>query len=537
MSPLIGQFHFLRPVWLLIIPLALLIYYLFVRRSDLRARWRGIIAPHLLDALIVGRQKGWRIRPIHLVTLALILAGIGLAGPAWEREIPPFTEDKAPLVVVLNMSQTMDAIDIQPTRLERAKQKIRDLLELRPGARTALLVYSGSAHMVLPLTDDPALMEMFLASLSTNLMPVEGNTAAEALALADDLLEREDAPGTILFITDGMETAALSAFVRHDKDKTDQIMILGVGTAAGGPIRIDENRFLTDSSGRRVTSRLDIELLQRFRNEAGIQVTTVTLDSKDVEWIQRRAQSHLQVVQQEMAEERWKDAGYFLTIPFVLLAALWFRRGWTVRWFPSVVLMTILWVPPPFGVAIQWLDLWFTDDQQGRRLFEKGDYADAAEKFSDLRWKGIAYYRAGNFEQAINQLALLDTPEAHFYLGNCYARIENYPAAVDSYTDALRLQPEFAEAEENRRLVASLIEQIKEEEEAEPPEAKDPTFDADEIRFDEKGKKGKEGEVQEELFSEEQLAEMWMRNIQTSPADFLRFKFYIQAEESREEVP
>lgn len=119
MSDVLGQFHFLRPAWLLLIPAALLIWRLSIHRSDVRGRWREIIAPHLLDALVVGRQKGWRIRPIHLVTLAVIIGAAGLSGPAWERELPPFTEDKALMVVVLDLSQSMDAIDIQPTRLER----------------------------------------------------------------------------------------------------------------------------------------------------------------------------------------------------------------------------------------------------------------------------------------------------------------------------------------------------------------------------------------------------------------------------------
>ena len=226
----------------------------------------------------------------------------------------------------------MDAIDIQPSRLERAKQKIRDLLALRPGARTALFVYAGSAHMVLPLTDDPSLMELFLSSLSTQLMPAPGKNAAGALETVESLLEREEAPGTILFITDGIENGDFPRFVRHAQESTDQIMVLGVGTSKGGPIKVDQDRFLTDSSGRRVTSRMDVDGLKRLRSEAGVKVTTVSLDNEDVEWIQDEAQTHLQLVQQQTAEQRWIDYGYFLTIPIVLVTAFWFRRGWTVRW-------------------------------------------------------------------------------------------------------------------------------------------------------------------------------------------------------------
>ena len=310
-------------------------------------------------------------------------------------------------------------------------------------------------------------------------------------------------------------------------------MVLGVGTERGGPVSLGGNRFLADSSGRRVMSRLDVEGLRRLKDEAGIRVTTVTLDNRDVEWIQRRTQSHLEIVQQEMAEERWKDAGYFLTIPFVIFVALSFRRGWTVRWLPSAALLTVLWVPAPLGTALHWMDLLFTADQQGRWYFERGDYTQAAESFEDFYWKGIALYRAGDFEQAVSTFALLDTAEAHFFLGNCYARMDALPAAVESYQEALRIHADFTEAEENLRLVESLIVPAKEDEN-EAEAGGEPNLPPDEVEFDEKGKRGKEGEIDQALFSEEQLAEMWMRNIQTSPADFLRFKFRVQVEEAKE---
>ena len=200
----LGQFHFLRPEFLLLLPAPLLVYWFVSRREDVRGRWRDVIAPHLLDHLLVGRQGGWRLRPVHLVVAALVFAILGVAGPAWERELPPFTEDTAPLVVALQLSRSMDAIDVAPTRLERAKQKIRDLAELRPGARTALFVYGATAHLVLPLTDDRALMETFLAALSTGLMPADGDNPAAALAAAELLLEREETPGTIVFLTGGI---------------------------------------------------------------------------------------------------------------------------------------------------------------------------------------------------------------------------------------------------------------------------------------------------------------------------------------------
>jgi Ca-activated chloride channel family protein len=329
--PDMAQFHFLRPLWLTALLPAVLLYVTVRWRDDASRPWKGIIAPHLLSHLLVGRDRAFRYRPIHLIVTLLIFGSVALAGPTWEREVTPFTEDKAPLVVVLDVSLSMNAIDVQPTRLERAKHKIRDLFELRSGARTGLVAYAGSAHMVMPLTDDASILEMYLMALQTELMPVQGKDASRALSLAQQLLDREDVPGSILLVTDGIAADSLPAFVEHGETNQDALLILGVGTSEGGPVRQGDG-FATDSSGRRVTAKLDKEGLEALSREANAFVATVTLDDRDVERIQRRVQSHLEAVREEDESARWRDFGYYLVFPVAVLGLLWFRKGWTVQW-------------------------------------------------------------------------------------------------------------------------------------------------------------------------------------------------------------
>jgi len=326
------DFHFLRPLWLLAIIPAVAIYVLIRRRQDVTRQWRGLIAPHLLPHLIEGSGQGSRLRPILLVVLAAATGAVAAAGPTWEREITPFTEDTAPLVIALDLSRSMDAIDVQPTRLERAKQKVRDLLALRSGARTGLLAYAGSAHMVLPLTDDRSFFETYLAALETGIMPVAGKDPARALALAERMLETDEVPGSILFITDGIAADNLPAFTEHQETSRDELLVLGVGTSEGGPIRAGESGFATDSAGRRITARLDKEGLEALAREADVFVATVTLDDRDVDRIQRRIQSRLEAVREEDESARWRDLGYYLVFPVAVLGFFWFRRGWTVEW-------------------------------------------------------------------------------------------------------------------------------------------------------------------------------------------------------------
>jgi Ca-activated chloride channel family protein len=322
---LLEQFHFLRPEWLWALVPAALIVFLLWRQQSATARWRSLIAPHLLDHLVVRPESRWHVRPSYLLGAVLALAAIAAAGPSWRQEPPPFTQDTAPLVIALDLSQSMLVEDIQPSRLERAQQKARDLLAERQGAKTALLAYAGTAHLVLPLTDDPQVLEAYITSLDPSVMPVPGKDPEAALRLAEEMLADEATPGTILFLTDGIAAADAPAFTRHSRQSRDQIAVLAFGTEQGGPVPLADGRM-----GE--VSTLDREGLETVKRESDAYVTVVTVDETDVRRIQRQVASHLTAVQQEDAEGRWRDEGWWLVFPVMAMVLMWFRKGWVVQW-------------------------------------------------------------------------------------------------------------------------------------------------------------------------------------------------------------
>jgi Ca-activated chloride channel family protein len=505
------------------------------RRFDLERQWRGVIAPHLLRALTVDAGDRRMLRPYQLITALTALGALAAAGPTWEREVSPFAEDTAPLVIALDLSTSMNAVDIQPSRLERSKQKVRDLLARREGARTALVAYAGSAHTVLPLSDDPSIFETFLADLTTGVMPVEGKDPELALAEAQALLARDSVAGSILFLTDGIAEAAVPAFVQHAETSRDEVMVLAVGTSEGGPVPLADGRFATDASGRRVMATLDRTGLDALSSQAGVFVASTTVDEADVDRVQSRVQRNLQRAQQDDPTARWKDEGYWLVWPMLLLAALWFRKGWTVRWAVGGLVMVLGGCSPASEQANAWTDLWWTSDQQGRSLFDAGRYDLAAQRFENPAWRGLAAYEGGDLDAAVLEFARLDTPESNFNLAATYARQGAFGDAVAGYDRALELRPGWSEAQENRDLVASLIPPAPEAGEAgPPPPAGDPTFEADSVAFDEQGQQGERGEVEMSTLTDAQIAEMWMRRLQASPAQFLRRRFAIEAATSGE---
>jgi Ca-activated chloride channel family protein len=522
-----AAFHFIQPRWLWLLLAVPLISVSFRLRHDVRARWKRYIDPELLDHLIVTPRQRWRLRPIHMICLLIILGAIALAGPTWKREQPPFTEDKAPLVIALDLSQTMDAIDLEPTRIERAKLKLRDLLKARNGARTALFVYAGTTHMVLPFTTDESLFELYLSSLSTSLMPVQGKDTTSALHAIEDFLKDESVPGTILFVTDGIEPRAIPAFkqfISQNQGK-DDILVMGVGTARGGPVRTSGNRFLDDNLGRRVYARLDVDAL-RSLSQIGIPATTLALDDDDINWIQRRVQHHLQNIQQRDSRIRWINEGYWLTFPIAAIAVFWFRKGWTVRWTSAAFAIVFILPPSNSHIGSQWMNLWLTPDQQGRYYFEKGEYQKAAEHFEDPLWRGLSFVRAGDPEAALNAFALSDSAEAWYNQGDALAHQGKYPEAVQAFRQALTRRHPWPEAQQNLDLVQSLIPPAKDKDKDQQQEAP-PNLTPDQVKFDEKAKRGEK--VKAQTLDPAKMADIWMRNIQTTPADFLRLRFAIQA--------
>lgn len=518
-------FHFIRPLWLLLVPAGLLLGWWWRRSHDPLQRWKGLIAPHLLKHLVIGDVGGWHLRPIHFVCAVLVLGGIACAGPTWERDPPPFSEDRAAMVVALDMSPAMNAVDVAPTRLERAKQKIRDLMKERAGGRTGLVVYTGSAHMVLPPTDDANLMALFVDALSTDLMPDKGRNAAAALAIADRLLAAESDPGTIVFITSGFDDAQIPAFQAQRKTSTAQVLLLAVGTTEGGALRDAKGQLVTGGDGAPVIARLDDTALKRLSDEAKVPLASITNDNTDVRWVQREAIHHLELVHDDNATTRWKESGYVLCFPLLLIALFWFRRGWMVRWVFVLSLLGAGLLPAPAQAAGNGVVNWFvTPDQQGRWYYEHGNYEAAAEHFADPYWKGLALYRWGRFEQAEAVFSALPGADAMFMAANCHAHRMEFDDALLGYEMALKLRPGFAQARANRDLMKALIA----EREKNPPEDHPPDEKPDEIKEDQEGKRGKESQQVKSGGVRQVPADVWMRNLSVSPADFLRMKFNIE---------
>ena len=328
---MIEALHFIRPLWLLAVPATALVWWLVRRRQSAPIMLGEFVAPHLRDALTINRDAAKRLKAVDGVATAMLALALAAAGPTWSKQVSPWFEETAPLVVAMEVSDSMRSVDFPPTRLDRARFKVLDLVRARTGSRTALVAYAGSAHIVVPPTTDVAALKQFLDSLDPGIMPRPGAHAAEALPLANDLLGENAAIGTLLFVNDGFDAEdipALSVFA--EVPTAPSMAALVVGSDEGGVALMPDGSPVVGPMGGALDTSIDASLLRRVEREAGVSVVRAGTGDADIRQLLRTIDSNLAQVGDPDAE--WQDRGWYLLWPALLIMLYGFRRGWTMRW-------------------------------------------------------------------------------------------------------------------------------------------------------------------------------------------------------------
>ena len=329
--PDLELFHFLRPMWLWALPWIALVWWLARRRESRESDGTPWIAPHLRDALTINRDKGRGFLPIDGVGIALAAASLAAAGPTWSRQPSPLFSETAPLVIAIEVSDSMRSNDLQPTRLDRARFKVLDLMELRTGSRTAIIAYAGSAHIVMPPTKDIEVIKPFLESLDPAIMPKPGTSAATVLPLANELFDGDLVIGTLLFVNDGFDPVDVPPLTEYSRQPESVSMAaLVVGTDEGGVALMPDGSPAMAAGGGRLDTSIDTSVLDRVRTQADMPVVRATVNDADLRRLMLRIESNLAAANDPNAQ--WLDQAWWLTLPATLLTLLGFRRGWTMQW-------------------------------------------------------------------------------------------------------------------------------------------------------------------------------------------------------------
>jgi Ca-activated chloride channel family protein len=301
MREIIANFHFIRPAWLLLIPVAIGIWWLWQRSSDPLRGWREQISPELLDALVVGRQSS-RPGPAIYLLAAWLLGLFAVAGPTWRLEPSPFADDATPLMILLKADGSMEKDNPAPSRLERARLKIADLAAARKGQPLGLIAYAGSAHLVLPPTRDTAVVAQMAAQIGPEIMPRPGDRLDLALREAGRILSRGELGGSIVVITDTV-TSEPGAFQALQKDFAVEIQFLAINTPGSS----------------------EDDALRAAAGTLAAKVETLDFEDRDIAAIVSRAARTPQARSGEQGGQ-WQEAGYWLTPLLGLILLSSFRR-------------------------------------------------------------------------------------------------------------------------------------------------------------------------------------------------------------------
>ena len=566
---IIQDFHFLRPAWLVaIIPAIIFVVAMWRVNSNITA-WDRAIDKNLLPFLLDRSKNAAQRTPLLLLLLAWIVSTVAMAGPVWEQLPQPVQKREDAIVIVMDLSLSMFAPDHNPSRLDLAKRKLRDILALREEGQTALVVYAGDAHTVTPLTDDVVTIDALVPSLSPNIMPLFGSDPIPAIDMAISLLDDvESTDGRILLMTDGISGFDQEQLITEQVQDTNyELLVLGIGTEEGAPIRTSDGSYLTDEAGAMVIPTLNKNVLQSLANRVNGRYHDIQLSDADLAYLltENPLLNDEELTEVEEEFDVWNEAGPFLLLLVLPLCALSFRRGWL---FTATAIIVINFsIPAKQAVAFEWRDLWKTKDQQAAEAYANENHELAAGLFEEAGWRGAANYRAKNYENAVASFSTNDTPDGHYNRGNALALAGNLPEAIAAYDIAIARDPEHSDAIFNKEVVERLLEE-QESEQGENQEGENQENQSEQNsqsesqeqnqnseNQDQESQEGNEEQQQNEQqneapeeqessesnseqntpsqssneeFEDQQALEQWLRRIEDDPGELLRRKFRYQ---------
>jgi Ca-activated chloride channel family protein len=451
------DFHFLNPLaFLALLPLGLLLG--FVARGGAAAdAWRRVVDPRLLAALRIGGDGGARGRwPLALLALGWLLAVLALANPTFERQPVPAFRNDAARVVVLDLSQSMLAGDLSPTRLDRARYKLADILARSGDGQVGLVAFAGDAFAVSPLTDDAHTILGMVEALSPEIMPVQGSRVDLGLEKARELLDQAGArDGEVVLLTDdaggkpALETAGRLREAGH------RLAVIGVGTRDGGVVP-----GVRTSQGP-VIAKLDTAGLRELARAGGGAYARLSASDTDLNRVLRDPDATRRALAPDdpMLAQAWKELGPWLTLALVPLGALAFRRGWVLGIGLLAASLSLGVVAPRPAMAAGWDDLWQRREQQADAALAAGDFERARELAQEPMRSGAAAYRLGDYAAAAEAFAAAADAEHQYNRGNALARAGRIDEAIAAYDAALAQSPDMEDALYNKRQLEKLRQQ------------------------------------------------------------------------------
>lgn len=577
------NFHLIRPLWLLaIMPLAWLCYCSWQHRQQSTGmeKW---INQQFLQYLCEGKQQKPSRLPIIGLGLVWLCTTLALAGPTWERRQQPVYESLSAVIIVLDLSPSMMAEDIKPSRINRAHIKIKDFLNTRKDGLTALVVYSGEAFVVTPLTSDKKTIVNLLPTLTPGILPIPGSNVEMGIEVAKQLVQDAGVDrSSLLLLTDDIHPSAIDNIPTLLPNSMD-LTILGIGTDAGAPIPY-QGDFIKNDQGELIIAKRNSKTMQELAETVSGYYLPLQADGSDIDFFVDKLQWQFNSAQNNDGGSRnsdaWFEFGPSLLVLCLPLLALSFRKGWLL----SVTFLSItmgITLPQPATANEEatdgwWQSLWLNSNQRGYEHWKKKQYEAAAEDFKTPQWQGSAQYKKGDYDAAVKAFAKDQSAAGDYNRGNAHAMKGELDQAIQAYNDALKKNPNLEKAKRNKAKLEEIKkqqEQQRQQEESESSEknqqqaknsqqseksnsnheeqqAQEEPSDqqqsdensqqeqqqqAQSTEEDSKNEQEELAQMQQNLSPEEQQAlQQWLRKVPDDPSGLLKRKFQYEFQKRKE---
>ncbi|WP_143872038.1 vWA domain-containing protein [Catenovulum sediminis] len=453
-----ADFHFLRPYWFLALIPVLVLGWMLFRYKISQSGWTQFIPPHLATHLINQKNTNSSL-PIKSIIIAWLIAVIALAGPTWQKRPQPIFQAKAGKVILLDLSLSMYAEDIRPNRMTMARFKAIEIARNINEGDLGLVGYAGDAFTISPLTPDSNNIVSLIPSLSPDIMPVKGSDAALGILQAIELLKNAGFQnGDIFWITDGVSQVEVNDINQYLLKEDYKLLILGVGTEEGAPIKLPSDELLKDRNGSIVIPKMNSYQLRALADKNSGIYQAITADDQDINNLIANMQTPEEIEKDNKTQlegDQWFEFGPWLVVAILPFALLAFRKGAMM-----VICLAIFFPVLPNSAHANLLDsAWQNNDQRAYQLLQEGQYQEAIELAEDSNIKGAAHFKNGDYEKAVAAYANSKDPDALYNKGNALANLGKLDEAIEAYEEALAQRPDFQKAAQNKQLAEQLKKQ------------------------------------------------------------------------------
>jgi Ca-activated chloride channel family protein len=432
----LGEIIWARPWGVALLPLGVYVVYTFHKhpqQQDAAHLFSQALLQYLSTPL--SQKKGRLLRVGNY--LCVLFLAISLCGPSITgRDQTSFKMNRG-AVFVFDLSLSMLATDLPPNRLTQAKFMLADILKGVPDVDSGLILYANHAYPIVPITQSHSLLNDQIPLLHPDLMPGSGSQPIPAIQLAANMLTQSGyLTGDIIWITDDVNQAD----AQLSKDiHPHTLSALVFGSPSGATIRLSDQSLLKSPSGQAVLHTVPAEKVSVLSNLVSGVVHQIQHTQKPpttllehLQRTQKHAASSADAIQRPKT-----DLGVFFLIPVLLLVLAASYQRAKPLYFGSTLLITLVFLPI-----------------SSRPL----SASTAVEQVDDPRWKAHALIQSGKCAAAISLLQTFEDSISQYNLGICYSEEKNFDDALQAFENALSLQPDFIEAEENRQALLAFLQ-------------------------------------------------------------------------------